>query len=84
MVVAASCICPERFGGYLRGLPQFTDTDGGLLQDPLIAQYTARVLPNVQQMLNTTKQRLNILPSPPIEATRAISDIQDILNRKPM
>lgn len=52
--------------------------------DPLIAQYTARVLPNVQQMLNTTKQRLNILPSPPIEATRAISDIQDILNRKPM
>ncbi|RPD65999.1 hypothetical protein L226DRAFT_550158 [Lentinus tigrinus ALCF2SS1-7] len=52
--------------------------------DPLISPYVARVMPNVQQMLNTTKQRLAILPGPPIEATRAISDIQDILNRKPI
>ena len=41
-------------------------------------------MPNVQQMLNTTKQRLSILPGPPIEATRTISEIQDILNRKPI
>ncbi|GBE82365.1 hypothetical protein SCP_0407490 [Sparassis crispa] len=52
--------------------------------DPLISPYVARVLPSVQQLLNTTKQRLNILPGGPIEATRAISDIQDILSRKPM
>ena len=53
-------------------------------QDPLISPYVARVIPNVQHMLNTTKQRLSILPGPPIEATRSISDIQDILNRKPI
>ncbi|PIL23859.1 hypothetical protein GSI_13610 [Ganoderma sinense ZZ0214-1] len=52
--------------------------------DPLISPYVARVMPNVQQMLNTTKQRLSILPGPPIEATRTINDIQEILNRKPM
>lgn len=52
--------------------------------DPLISPYVARVMPNVQQMLNTTKQRLAILPGPPIEATRTINDIQEILNRKPM
>ncbi|KAI0664945.1 hypothetical protein C8Q70DRAFT_940901 [Cubamyces menziesii] len=52
--------------------------------DPLISPYVARVMPNVQQMLNTTKQRLSILPGPPIEATRTISEIQDILNRKPI
>ncbi|KZT69035.1 hypothetical protein DAEQUDRAFT_757242 [Daedalea quercina L-15889] len=52
--------------------------------DPLISPYVTRVLPSVQQMLNTTKQRLNIIPGPPIEATRTISDIQDILGRKPL
>ncbi|TBU32354.1 hypothetical protein BD311DRAFT_654740 [Dichomitus squalens] len=52
--------------------------------DPLISPYVARVMPNVQQMLNTTKQRLSILPGPPIEAARTINDIQEILNRKPM
>ena len=55
-----------------------------VVQHPLISPYVSRVLPNVQQMLNTTKQRLAILPGPPIEATRAISDIQEILNRKPI
>ena len=53
-------------------------------QDPLISPYVARVVPSVQQMLNTTKQRLSIIPGPPIEATRTISEIQDILSRKPM
>ncbi|CCM02934.1 uncharacterized protein FIBRA_05049 [Fibroporia radiculosa] len=53
-------------------------------QDPLIAPYISRVLPSVLQMLNTTKQRLIILPGTPIEASRAITDIQDILSRKPI
>ena len=53
-------------------------------QHPLIGPYIGRVLPNVQQMLNTTKSRLSILPGPPIEATRTISEIQDILTRKPI
>ena len=52
--------------------------------DPLISPYVARVIPNVQQSLNQTRQRLSILPGPPIEATRTINDIQEILNRKPM
>ncbi|KAI0781076.1 hypothetical protein BD413DRAFT_462702 [Trametes elegans] len=52
--------------------------------DPLISPYVGRVMPNVQQLLNTTKQRLSILPGPPIDATRTISEIQDILNRKSM
>jgi len=52
--------------------------------DPLISPYVARVLPSVQQMLNTTKQRFAILPNGPTDVTRGISDIQDILSRKPM
>ncbi|KAI0361950.1 hypothetical protein OH77DRAFT_6284 [Trametes cingulata] len=53
--------------------------------DPLISPYVARVIPNVQQMLNSTKQRLSILPGgQPMEAPRTISEIQDILNRKPV
>ncbi|TDL27270.1 hypothetical protein BD410DRAFT_713619 [Rickenella mellea] len=54
--------------------------------DPLISPYTGRVLPNVQQMLNTTKQRLALLPGGPqlLDKTRMISDVQDILSRKPM
>lgn len=54
------------------------------IQDPLISPYVARVVPSVQQMLNTTKQRLSIIPGPPIETTRTISEIQDILSRKPL
>jgi len=55
--------------------------------DPLISPYIARVLPNVQSMLNTTKQRLSILPggSPQLQdSARIISDVQDVLSRKPM
>ncbi|PCH38277.1 hypothetical protein WOLCODRAFT_115184 [Wolfiporia cocos MD-104 SS10] len=52
--------------------------------DPLISQYVSRVLPNVHQMLNTTKQRLSIIPGPPIDATRSLSEIQDIISRKPL
>ena len=51
--------------------------------DPLIAPYTARVLPSVQQMLNTTKQRIAILPGMPMETARAISEVQDVLSHKP-
>lgn len=53
-------------------------------QDPLISPYIARVLPSVQQMLNTTKQRMSIIPGGPVDTARSISDIQDILSRKPM
>ncbi|KAH8117243.1 hypothetical protein DFH11DRAFT_1724294 [Phellopilus nigrolimitatus] len=54
--------------------------------DPLISPYIARVLPNVSSMLNTTKQRLALLPGGPqlVDTTRLISDIQETLNRKPM
>ncbi|EKM55623.1 uncharacterized protein PHACADRAFT_256363 [Phanerochaete carnosa HHB-10118-sp] len=54
--------------------------------DPLISPYVSRVLPSVQQMLNTTKQRLAILPGGPLmpETARTISDVQDMLARKPM
>jgi hypothetical protein len=52
--------------------------------DPLISPYIPRVVPNVQQMLNTTKQRLTILPGNPLmDTARTISEIQEILNRKP-
>jgi len=56
------------------------------ISDPLISPYTGRVLPNVQSMLNTTKQRLALLPGGPqlVESTRLISDIQETLSRKPM
>lgn len=55
-------------------------------QDPLISPYVGRVLPNVSQMLNTTKQRLSLLPGGPqlVDTTRLISDIQETLNRKPL
>jgi len=54
-------------------------------QDPLISPYIARVVPNVQQMLNTTKSRCAILPGGPplVDAVRTLSDIQDTLSRKP-
>jgi len=53
--------------------------------DPLIAPYVARVLPTVQAMLNTTKQRIAILPggSQVLETARAISEVQDVLSHKP-
>jgi len=53
--------------------------------DPLIAPYIARVLPSVQAMLNTTKQRIAILPggSQVLETARAISEVQDVLSHKP-
>jgi hypothetical protein len=53
--------------------------------DPLIAPYIARVLPSVQAMLNTTKQRIAILPGGPgvLDTARAISEIQDVLSHKP-
>jgi hypothetical protein len=56
------------------------------IQDPLISPYIARVVPNVQQMLNTTKSRCAILPGGPplVDAVRTISDIQDTLSRKPI
>ena len=55
-------------------------------KDPLISPYIARVVPTVQQMLNTTKQRLSIIPGGPqlLDAARTISEVQDTLNRKPM
>ncbi|KAI6043065.1 hypothetical protein EDC04DRAFT_2866440 [Pisolithus marmoratus] len=54
------------------------------INEPLISPYVARVVPNVKTMLNTTKQRLSILPGPPqlMDSVRTISDIQDILTRK--
>jgi len=54
--------------------------------DPLISAYTGRVLPSVQAMLNTTKQRFSLLPGGPqlIDTTRMISDVQETLSRKPM
>lgn len=55
-------------------------------QDKLIADFIPRVVPNVQHLLNTTKQRLTILPGgpPTLETARTISDIQDSLRRKVM
>ncbi|KII88712.1 hypothetical protein PLICRDRAFT_110617 [Plicaturopsis crispa FD-325 SS-3] len=52
--------------------------------DPLISAYVARVVPNVQAMLNTTKQRLSIIPGGPqlLDTVRTISDVQETLSRK--
>ncbi|KAI0035754.1 hypothetical protein K488DRAFT_42648 [Vararia minispora EC-137] len=53
--------------------------------DPIISPYVARVLPNVNGMLNTTKSRISIIPNAPqaLDTARSIQDIQDILSRKP-
>lgn len=60
--------------------PSNTDRGG---QDKLIMDFIPRVIPNVQQLLVTTKQRLGILPGPStIDTVRNISDIQDVLRRK--
>lgn len=55
-----------------------------LFQEPLISPYIARVVPNVKAMLNTTKQRLAILPGGPqlMDSAKTITEIQDILARK--
>lgn len=52
--------------------------------DPLISPYVTRVVPSVQQVLNTTKQRLMLLPGGPqaIDAARTITDVQEILSGK--
>jgi len=54
------------------------------INEPLISPYIARVVPNVKSMLNTTKQRLAILPGGPqlMDSARTITEIQDILARK--
>jgi len=53
-------------------------------EDKLITDFIPRVVPNVQHLLNTTKQRLGILPGgpPTLETARTISEIQDTLRRK--
>jgi len=52
--------------------------------DKLIADFIPRVVPTVQQSLNTTKQRLTILPggSGTIEAVRQLTEVQEVLRRK--
>lgn len=52
--------------------------------DPLISPYVARVVPSVQQVLNSTKQRLMILPGGPqaVDAARTIADVQETLGGK--
>ncbi|KAF9001924.1 hypothetical protein BDQ17DRAFT_1357730 [Cyathus striatus] len=53
-------------------------------EDKLITDFIPRVVPNVQHLLTTTKQRLGILPGGPstVETVRTISDIQETLKRK--
>ncbi|KAF8630365.1 hypothetical protein AX15_002929 [Amanita polypyramis BW_CC] len=53
-------------------------------EDKLISDFIPRVVPNVQQLLNTTKQRITILPGGPttVESARTITDIQETLRRK--
>ncbi|PFH50051.1 hypothetical protein AMATHDRAFT_41111 [Amanita thiersii Skay4041] len=53
-------------------------------EDKLIADFIPRVVPNVQQLLNTTKQRITILPggANTVETARNISDVQETLRRK--
>jgi hypothetical protein len=56
------------------------------LQDPLVASYIPRVLPQVQQSLNSVRQRLSLLPGAPpqlLDAARSIADVQTTLGRKP-
>jgi uncharacterized protein YukE len=53
-------------------------------EDKLISDFIPRVIPNVQHLLVTTKQRLTILPGGPstLETARTITEIQDTLRRK--
>ncbi|EAU88362.2 hypothetical protein CC1G_05128 [Coprinopsis cinerea okayama7 len=53
--------------------------------DPLITDFIPRVVPNVRQLINTTKQRLTILPGggpSTMETARTLSDIHETLRRK--
>ncbi|KAF9567613.1 hypothetical protein CPC08DRAFT_740144 [Agrocybe pediades] len=51
--------------------------------DKLISDFIPRVIPTVQQSLNTTKQRLAILPGlGTIDTARQLSEIQEGLRRK--
>jgi hypothetical protein len=52
--------------------------------DPLISPYVTRVVPSVQQVLNSTKQRLMLLPggSQAVDAARTIADVQETLSGK--
>ncbi len=52
-------------------------------QDKLIIDFIPRVIPNVQQLLISTKQRLGIIPGPStMDSIKLISDTQDALRRK--
>ncbi|KAK7049242.1 hypothetical protein VNI00_005843 [Paramarasmius palmivorus] len=54
-------------------------------EDKLITDFIPRVIPNVQVLLNTTKQRLAIpVPGgpPTLDIARSISDVQESLRRK--
>ncbi|KAH6918752.1 hypothetical protein BKA70DRAFT_1248170 [Coprinopsis sp. MPI-PUGE-AT-0042] len=54
-------------------------------EDKLISEFVPRVLPNVQQLLSVTKQRLTILPgggTPVMETARTLSELSDVLSRK--
>lgn len=64
--------------------PDVNVSERALLQEPLISPYIARVVPNVKGMLNTTKQRLAILPGGTqlMDSARTIAEIQEILARK--
>lgn len=64
--------------------PDVKVSQWALFQEPLISPYIARVVPNVKAMLNTTKQRLAILPGGPqlVDSARTITEIQDVLARK--
>ncbi|THV07877.1 hypothetical protein K435DRAFT_772233 [Dendrothele bispora CBS 962.96] len=56
-------------------------------EDKLITDFIPRVIPNVQVLLNTTKQRLAIpIPGgpPTLDIARTISDVQETLRRKVM
>ena len=52
--------------------------------DPLISPYITRVIPSVQQTLNTTLQRLMILPggSQAMDTARTITSVQETLSGK--
>lgn len=71
--------------GVLVLIPLTNDIDC-IIQDDLISPYIARLLPNIQQTLTSARQRL-ILPGMPAQfqdTSRQISEIQEILNRKPL
>jgi hypothetical protein len=51
-----------------------------------VSSYGPRVMPMIQQNLNTFRARLSILPNPTqqtMDAARAVSDVQNMLSRRP-